>query len=53
VGYKLCLSLRSKGFYLRPLGDVVVLMPPLTATDDELRRLAASLHAVLVERFGP
>jgi adenosylmethionine---8-amino-7-oxononanoate aminotransferase len=52
VGYHLCLALRAHGFFVRPLGDVIVLMPPLTATDDELRRLAAALLAVLQERFG-
>jgi adenosylmethionine-8-amino-7-oxononanoate aminotransferase len=52
VGYRLCLALRGHGIYARPLGDVIVLMPPLTASDAELRRLADALHAVLVARFG-
>ena len=51
VGYALCLALRDRGFLLRPLGDVIVLMPPLSSTEDELRRLAQALHGVLVERF--
>ena len=33
-------------------GDVIVLMPPLTVTVAELQHLAASLHEVIVERFG-
>jgi adenosylmethionine-8-amino-7-oxononanoate aminotransferase len=52
IGYRLCLALRRHGVYARPLGDVLVLMPPLSVTDDELRHLARSLEAVLVERFG-
>jgi adenosylmethionine-8-amino-7-oxononanoate aminotransferase len=52
VGYRLGLRLRDHGIYARPLGDVMVLMPPLTVTDEELRHLAGSLHAVLRERFG-
>jgi adenosylmethionine-8-amino-7-oxononanoate aminotransferase len=52
VGHSLCLSLRDKGIFLRPLGDVIVLMPPLSVTDAELRHLADSVQAVLVERFG-
>ncbi len=52
VGHQVCLALRAHGFYVRPLGDVIVLMPPLIATDDELRGLVAALHAVLVARFG-
>lgn len=52
VGHRLGLALRAHGIFLRPLGDVLVLMPPLTSTDDELRALGAAVHAVLVERFG-
>jgi len=52
VGYRLCLALRDRGIFIRPLGDVIVLMLPLTVTDDELQYLAKSLHAALVERFG-
>ena len=52
VGYRLCRAMRDRGVFIRPLGDVIVLMPPLTATEDELRRLAGALHAALVERFG-
>lgn len=51
-GYKLCLAMRERGVFIRPLGDVIVLMPPLSVSDDELRQLAAALLAALVERFG-
>ena len=52
VGHRLGLALRGHGVFLRPLGDVLVLMPPLTSTDDELRHLAGALAAVLDEAFG-
>jgi adenosylmethionine-8-amino-7-oxononanoate aminotransferase len=52
IGHRVCLAMRDRGVFIRPLGDVVVLMPPLSATEAELRHLAAALHAVLVERFG-
>jgi adenosylmethionine-8-amino-7-oxononanoate aminotransferase len=52
IGHKLCLAMRDRGVFIRPLGDVIVLMPPLSAAEAELRHLGASLHAVLVERFG-
>jgi adenosylmethionine-8-amino-7-oxononanoate aminotransferase len=52
VGYRLCLALRARGIFIRPLGDVIVVMPPLSSTDDELRDLGAALQAALVERFG-
>ena len=51
-GYHVCLAMRDKGVFLRPLGDVVVLMPPLSSTDAELRHLAAAVRAAIVERFG-
>ncbi len=52
VGHNVCLAIRERGIFIRPLGDVIVLMPPLSSSDDELRRLADALHATLVERFG-
>lgn len=52
VGHQLCLAMRRHGIYARPLGDIVVLMPPLSSTEGELGHLARSLHAVLLERFG-
>jgi len=52
IGYHICLSLRDRGFFLRPLGDVIVLMPPLSSTDEELRQLATSVHSAVVERLG-
>ena len=52
VAYRLCLRMRDHGFYVRPLGDVIVLVPRSRSTEDELDRLGAALHAVLVERFG-
>jgi adenosylmethionine---8-amino-7-oxononanoate aminotransferase len=41
VGKKVIMEARKRGVILRPLGDVVILMPPLSTTDDELRNLVA------------
>jgi adenosylmethionine-8-amino-7-oxononanoate aminotransferase len=51
VGYHICLSLRERGIFLRPLGDVIVLMPPLSSTEAELTHLAVSVAAGITERF--
>jgi adenosylmethionine---8-amino-7-oxononanoate aminotransferase len=51
-GHQICLLLRDRGIFLRPLGDVIVLMPPLSCTEAELEHLAASVHAAIVEHFG-
>ncbi|MEZ5135155.1 MAG: aminotransferase class III-fold pyridoxal phosphate-dependent enzyme [Acidimicrobiales bacterium] len=40
---------RRCGVLLRPLGDVVVLMPPLTTTADEIDRIVDTLAAALDE----
>ena len=50
-GYHICLSLRARNIFLRPLGDVIVLMPPLSANEDELRYLASSVRAAIAEHF--
>ena len=39
AGHQVCLEARSLGAILRPLGNVVVLMPPLAMTEAELARL--------------
>lgn len=44
VGFQVCLAARKHGVLLRPLGNVVVLMPPLSLTVDEARLLTDSLQ---------
>jgi adenosylmethionine---8-amino-7-oxononanoate aminotransferase len=39
IGHKVILEARARGVLIRPLGDVIILMPPLTITDDELQLL--------------
>jgi adenosylmethionine-8-amino-7-oxononanoate aminotransferase len=39
TGFEVCRAARRRGVLIRPLGDVVVLMPPLGITDDELAEL--------------
>ncbi|HVP68629.1 MAG TPA: adenosylmethionine--8-amino-7-oxononanoate transaminase [Anaeromyxobacteraceae bacterium] len=40
AGHQVILEARERGAILRPLGNVVVLMPPLAMNDEELRQLA-------------
>ena len=44
-GMRACLAARKHGALLRPLGDVVVIMPPLSITLDEIDLLAAATEA--------
>jgi len=39
MGWKVCLKARENGVIIRPLGDVVVLMPPLSISQQELKSL--------------
>jgi len=39
MGHRVCQDLRRRGVILRPLGNVIVLFPPLSVTLAELRRL--------------
>lgn len=48
-GRRVCAGAVARGVLLRPLGDVVVLMPILTTTTDELRRIVEVLAAAIAE----
>ena len=54
VGKKVCAEARRHGLLLRPLGDVIVLMPPLSSTEKELallvRGVRRSIESVLGRR---
>jgi adenosylmethionine-8-amino-7-oxononanoate aminotransferase len=45
-GVKACLAARKHGLLTRPIADTLVLMPPLSVTDDEMTRMVQAL------RFG-
>jgi len=48
-GRRVCAAAVERGVLLRPLGDVVVLMPPLTVTSAELHRTVHALTGALDE----
>jgi adenosylmethionine-8-amino-7-oxononanoate aminotransferase len=48
-GRRVCAAAVRRGVLLRPLGDVVVLMPILTSTDDEIDRIVTTLAAAIDE----
>lgn len=55
ITQKICRAARDHGVFLRPLGNVLVFMPPLSITDDEIDVLfdaaEASIREVLVEEL--
>ena len=48
-GRRVCAETVARGVLLRPLGDVVVLMPPLTVTSEELHQIVHALTGALDE----
>jgi adenosylmethionine-8-amino-7-oxononanoate aminotransferase len=48
-GRRVCAATVRAGVLLRPLGDVVVVMPPLTTTAEEADRIVSTLAAALAE----
>jgi adenosylmethionine-8-amino-7-oxononanoate aminotransferase len=56
LGHRAALEARERGAIVRPLGDVVVLMPPLSVAKLELTLLveivAASIEAAFESAYG-
>jgi adenosylmethionine-8-amino-7-oxononanoate aminotransferase len=52
IGARVCRAVRRRGVILRPLGPVVVLLPPLSITDGEVDRLVDAAAASIVEVCG-
>jgi adenosylmethionine-8-amino-7-oxononanoate aminotransferase len=57
VGHRVTLEARRRGAIVRPLGDTIVLMPPLSISDQDLARLleitGESIEAALAPGAGP
>lgn len=51
-GRRVCAASVRRGVLLRPLGDVVVLMPMLTSTEDEIERIVTTLAEAIDEVAG-
>ena len=49
TGFEVCRAARRRGVLIRPLGDVVVLMPPLGITDDALAELVDAVDLSIRE----
>ena len=52
IGHRVILAARRRGVVLRPLGDVLVLMPPLSIGDDEIATLVAVAAESIAEVTG-
>lgn len=56
IGRSVCSRTVRDGVWIRPLGDVIILMPPLIATEAELEMLATvtteSIKAEMTDLIG-
>jgi adenosylmethionine-8-amino-7-oxononanoate aminotransferase len=52
MGHQVTLAARERGAIVRPLGDTIVLMPPLSISADELRRLVAITAEAIAAATG-
>ena len=57
MGHRVTVEARRRGAFIRPLGNTVVLMPPLSISEGELRELvgiaAESVRAAAAESILP
>jgi len=49
TGAAVCMRAREYGLLTRPIGNVIVLMPPLCVTREEMQRMMEALHRALGE----
>ncbi|MCW2990014.1 MAG: bioA, partial [Solirubrobacterales bacterium] len=52
IGHQVTLAARRRGAIIRPLGDTIVLMPPLSIEPGELRRLVEITAGAIAEATG-
>jgi adenosylmethionine-8-amino-7-oxononanoate aminotransferase len=49
IGIRVCSRAREKGLIIRPLGNVIVLMPPLSISRQELKKLIQITSEAIAE----
>jgi len=52
MGHRVCARARRRGLLIRPLGDVIVLMPPLSMSEAELKRMTDVVYRCIREETG-
>jgi len=52
MGHQVILACRKRGVIIRPLGDTVVLMPPLASTAEEIALLLKAVSGAIAEVTG-
>lgn len=52
AGIRVCEAMAGRGVLTRPIGSVVVLMPPYCTTAAQVRRMVGALHEAVEEVLG-
>ena len=52
IAHLVCSAMRRRGVILRPLGDTVVVMPPLSVSEAEIDHLTGALAECIAEVTG-
>lgn len=52
IGHRVCMKVRERGVILRPLGDVVVIMPPLSIPLKEFRKIIEAVRWAIENVLG-
>ncbi|WP_423793281.1 adenosylmethionine--8-amino-7-oxononanoate transaminase [Methanocaldococcus indicus] len=52
AGFRVAKSLLKRGIYMRPIGNVVIINPPYTITEEEIEYLCKSLKESIKEALG-
>ncbi len=48
TGYRVCMKARERGLIIRPLGDVIVIMPPLAISRENLSRMLEIIREAIM-----
>ncbi len=51
-GWKICQRILKHGIWLRPLGNTLVIFPPLSITPEELRQIVAAIQSEIDAEFA-
>jgi adenosylmethionine-8-amino-7-oxononanoate aminotransferase len=52
AGIRVCEAMARRGVLTRPIGNVIVLMPPYCTTTTQARKMVSVLRAAIREIFG-
>jgi adenosylmethionine-8-amino-7-oxononanoate aminotransferase len=52
AGIRVCAAMARRGVLTRPIGNVIVLMPPYSTTPAQARRMVQALHDAIAEVLG-